>query len=76
MRQWGKALRDCLPSWDTAPIRLSDVMGNAMEFSRGDRVAYRLWGIIVDSRHAYADTLSVMCLMTAAERTQQTRWMR
>ena len=54
MRQSGEALRDYLRSVDTAPVRLSNVMGNAMECPRGDRLAYRLPGIILDSRHAYA----------------------
>ena len=29
-------------------------MGNTMECPRGDRLAYRLWGIIVDSQRTYA----------------------
>ena len=29
-------------------------MGNAMECPRGDRLAYRIWGIILDSQQAYA----------------------
>ena len=37
----------------TPPVRPSDVMGNAVECPRGDCVAYRLWGIILDSQHAY-----------------------
>ena len=31
MRQSGEALRDCLRSSDTAPVRPSDVMGNTVE---------------------------------------------
>ena len=54
MQQSGEALRDYVHSSDAAPIRLSDVMGNAMECPRGDRLAYMLWGIILDSQHAYA----------------------
>ena len=54
MRQSGEALLDYPRSSDTAPIRPSDVMGNAMECPIGDRLAYRLWGIILDSQHAYA----------------------
>ena len=54
MRQSGEALRDCVRSADAAPVRPSDVMGNAMECPRGDRLAYRLWGIILDLQHAYA----------------------
>ena len=54
MRQSGEALRDYVHSADAAPVRPSDVMGNAMEFPRGDHLPYRLWGIIVDSQHAYA----------------------
>ena len=52
MRQSGEALRDYVRSADAAPIRPSAVMGNAMECPRGDRLAYRLWGIILDSQHA------------------------
>ena len=54
MRQSGKALRDYVRSADAAPIWPSDIMGNAMECPRGDRLAYRLWGIILDSQHAQA----------------------
>ena len=53
MRQSGEALRDYLRSADAASVRPSDVMGNALECPRGDRLAYRLWGIIPDSQHAY-----------------------
>ena len=53
MRQSGEALRDYVRSADAAPVRPSDVMGNAMECLRGDRLAYKLWGIILDSQHAY-----------------------
>ena len=53
MRQSGKAVLDYLRSSDIAPVRPSDVMGNAMECPRGDSLAYRLWGIILDSQHAY-----------------------
>ena len=49
MCQSGEALRDYLRSSDAAPVKLSDVMGNAMECPRGDRLAYRLEGIILDS---------------------------
>ena len=42
MRQSGKALCDYVRSADAAPVRLSDVMGNAMEFPRGCCLAYRL----------------------------------
>ena len=54
MRQSGEALRDYVPSADVAPFWPSNVMGNAMECPRGDRLAYSLWGIILDSQHAYA----------------------
>ena len=54
MRQSGEALRDHLRSSDIAPVRPSDVMGNAMECPRGDRLAYGLWGIILHSQQAYA----------------------
>ena len=53
MRKSGEALRDYVCSADVAPVRPSDVMGNPMECPRGDRLAYRLWGIILDSQHAY-----------------------
>ena len=52
MQQSGEALRDYLRSSDTAPVRPSDVTGKAMECPRGARLAYRLWGTILDS-HAY-----------------------
>ena len=54
MRQSGGALRDYVRSASAAPARPSDVMGNAMECPRGDRLAYRIWGIILDSQQAYA----------------------
>ena len=54
MQQSREAVRDYLRSSDTAPIRLSDVMGNAMECPRGDPLAYQLWGIILDAQQAYA----------------------
>ena len=54
MRQSGKALRDYVRSASAAPVRPSDVMGNAMECPRGDRLAYGIWGIILDSQQAYA----------------------
>ena len=41
-------------SADAAPVRPCDVMGNAMECLRGDRLTYWLWGIILDLEHAYA----------------------
>ena len=53
MRQSGGALRDYVRSSDAAPVWPLDVMGNTMECPQGDRLAYRLWGIIVDSQHAY-----------------------
>ena len=54
MQQSREALCDYLHSSDTAPVRPSDVMGKAIECPRGDRLAYRLWRIILDSRHTYA----------------------
>ena len=54
MRQSGEALRDYVRSASAAPVRPSDVMGNAMECPRGDRLAYRICGIILDSQQAYA----------------------
>ena len=54
MRQSSEALRDYVRSASAAPARLFDVMGNAMECPRGDRLAYRIWGIILDSQQAYA----------------------
>ena len=54
MRQSGEALRDYVRSASAAPVGPSDVMGNAMECPRGDRLAYRIWGIILDSQQAYA----------------------
>ena len=54
MRQSGEALRDYVRCASAAPVRPSDVMGNAMECPRGDRLAYRIWGIILDSQQAYA----------------------
>ena len=54
MRQSGEAVRDYVRSSDVEPLWPSDVMGNTMECPRGDRLAYRLWGIIVDSQHACA----------------------
>ena len=54
MRQLGEALRDYVPLANAAPVQPCDVMGKAMECPRGHRLAYRPWGIIVDSQHAYA----------------------
>ena len=54
MRQSGEALRDYVRSASAALVRPSDVMGNAMECPGGDRLAYRIWGIILDSQQAYA----------------------
>ena len=54
MRQSGEALRDYVGSASAAPVRPSDVMGNAMECPRGDTLAYRIWGIILDSQQAHA----------------------
>ena len=54
MRQSSEALRDYVRSASAAPVRPSDVMGNAMECPRGDRLAYRIWGIILNSQQAYA----------------------
>ena len=54
IRQSGETPRDYVRSADAAQVRPSDVMGNAMECPRGDMLAYRLWGIILDSQHAYA----------------------
>ena len=54
MRQSGEALRDYVRSAECASVRLSDVMGNTMECPRGDRLAYRLLGIILDLQHVCA----------------------
>ena len=53
MRQSGEALRDYVRSASAAPVRPSDVMGNAMECPRGDRLAYRIWAIIIDSQQRF-----------------------
>ena len=54
MQQSGEAPRDYVRFADAAPVRPSDVMGNAMECPQGHGLAYGLWGIILDLQHAYA----------------------
>ena len=54
MWQSGEALGDYVRSADGAPVRPSDVMGNAMECPRVDHLAYKLSEIILDSQRAYA----------------------
>ena len=58
MRQSGEALRDYVRSASAAPVRPSDVMGNAMECLRGDRLAYRIWVPSIGPHHAYTDGTS------------------
>ena len=70
MRRSGEAVCDYVRSADAAPVRPSDVMGNAKDCPRGDRFAYRLWGIIWTRSTRMP---SAMCRMIAAGRTQQTR---
>ena len=73
MRQSGEALRDYVRSASAAPVRPSDVMGNAMECPRGDRLST---GFGVSSSTPSRLTPRGSRRTPTVERTRPTHWMR